>query len=107
MPYTTSSEDMLCAELGNFKMTNAFERKKHLSSQMDSYNINILSMTLSNTNFKTVRNKRSYPILQDLFIDVGLELPVSTAAYESFPQMKVFTVNLRVSLILLIHYTRS
>jgi hypothetical protein len=80
----------MCAELGHFLLTNRFERKKHIESQMDTHNINILSMTFNNTNIKTVRNDHTSPILHDLVINVGLELPVSSAAFANFPQMKVF-----------------
>ena len=91
LPFTISSNDAIGMELGHFLMTNRFERKKHLGLQLENHNINIFDMTLNNANIKTVRGGRSSLILQDLAINVGMELPVSSAAYASFPQMKVLT----------------
>jgi hypothetical protein len=89
LPFTISSNDGIRVELGNFLMTNKFERKKHLGTQLETHNINVFTMTLNNTNIKTVRGGLSSPILHDLAINVGMELPVSSVAYVSFPQMKV------------------
>lgn len=89
LPFAISSNDGMRIDLGHFLMINKFERKKHIGSQLESHNINVFTMTLNNTNIKTVRGGLASPILHDLAIKVGMELPVSSAAYASFPQMKV------------------
>lgn len=91
LPIAISSTDFICVEPGHFLMTNKFEQKKHLGTHLETHNINIFSMTLTNTNIKTVHGSQSSPILHDLSIGIAMEVPVSSIVYTGFPQIKVIS----------------